>query len=69
MPNTLSHTHARARNQFRKASPASATIFWNLILWLHFSYALPVAFLLQESVDRLQAQAAAASSSAAAPSH
>lgn len=55
--------------EFRTASPASATIFWNLVLWLHYSYALPVQFLLQESVDRLQAQTAAAAAATAAPSH
>lgn len=35
---------------FRKSSAASSTIFWNLILWYR-DFALPVAFLLQNSVE------------------
>ena len=36
--------------QFRKTSQASATIFWNLILWFR-EYSLPVSFLLQDSIQ------------------
>ena len=36
--------------QFRKAHTASSTIWWNLILWCR-DFALPIAFLLQDSVE------------------
>lgn len=36
--------------QFRRAHTASSTIWWNLVLWCR-EFALPIAFLLQESVE------------------
>ena len=36
--------------QFRRSSPASATIFWNLVVWF-MEFSLPLGFLLQESIQ------------------